>query len=139
MELYEIKVKYMKLNEKSGKQTRVTECYLIDAVTFGEAEEKAHKAMESVINGEFTVKAIAKSTISAVYASEQGEHFFKCKIKYKDVDPDSGKEQKITSYALVMADDAKQAYERCVENLRMIIPYDIPSVTLSPIVDVIPE
>ncbi len=136
---FECKVKYEKIDQNSGKTKKVTEPYLIDAVTFSEAEERIYKSLEEMISGEFVVKSIAKSNISDVFEYEAGELWFKCKVSYVDVDEESGKEKKVNNYMLVTADDAREAYDRIQESLKeMVIPFEIPSVVASPIVDIFP-
>ena len=40
---FECKVRYAKIDEKSGKEKTVTESYLVDAVSFTEAEDRIFK------------------------------------------------------------------------------------------------
>lgn len=136
---FECKVKYEKLDQSSGKSKKVTEPYLIDAITFSESEERIYKSLEEMISGEFIVKSIAKSNISDVFEYEAGEQWYKCKVSYVDVDEESGKEKKVNNYMLVTADTAREAYDRIQESLKeMIIPFEIPSISASPIVDIFP-
>jgi len=136
---FECKVKYEKIDQNSGKTKKVTEPYLIDAVTFSEAEERIYKSLEEMISGEFVVKSIAKANIADVFEYEAGELWFKCKVSYVDVDEESGKEKKVNNYMLVTADDAREAYDRIQESLKeMVVPFEIPAVQASPIVDVFP-
>ncbi|MEN9444891.1 MAG: hypothetical protein RIS47_1782 [Bacteroidota bacterium] len=136
---FECKVRYEKIDQKSGKNKKVTEPYLIDAITFSEAEERIYKTLEEMISGEFLVKSISKSNITEVYPYEDGDRWFKCKLSYIDVDPESGKEKKVNNYMLITADNARTAYDRAQESLKeMIIPFELPSIVESPIIDVIP-
>ena len=48
---FEAKVKYIKVNE-DGRERKVTESYLLDAMSYTEAESRIMKEMESVIKGE---------------------------------------------------------------------------------------
>lgn len=136
---FECKVKYEKIDQSSGKTKKVTEPYLIDAVTFSEAEERIYKSLEEMISGEFVIKSIAKANISDVFEYEAGELWFKCKVSYVGVDEESGKEKKVNSYILVTADDAREAYDRIIECLNdMIVPFEVPDVTESSIIDIFP-
>lgn len=136
---FEVKAKYEKIDQQSGKSKKVTEPYLIDTITFGEAETKAYELLSDQISGEFIVKSIAKSNIAEVLQYPEGEFWFKCKLTFSDIDKESGKQKKTANYILVMADDAKEAYNRVNEAYReMIVPYDIPSVAQSAIVNVFP-
>ena len=134
---FEVKAAYQKIDQTSGKTKKVTEPYLIDAVTFSEAEERIAEILASAVSGEFTIKSIAKSNVQDAYFYEAGEFWFKCKMVFEDLDNESGKTKKVVNYFLVTADTAKEAYIRLKDiHKDMIVPFEIPSVVLSPIVDV---
>lgn len=136
---FESKVRYEKLDQRTGKAKKVTEAYLLEAITFSEAEERVYKTLEEIISGEFIIKGISKSNISEVYPYENGDRWWKCKLSYMDIDAESGREKKFTSYLLVTADTAKEAIERVHHELReMIVPFSLSVVSESPIVDVFP-
>ena len=136
---FECKVKYEKLDQQSGKSVKVNELYLVDAITFGEAEERIYKFLEEVISGEFIVQSIARSRINDTYEYEAGEIWFKCKVRYVDIDEESGKEKTVNNYMIVTADTAKEAYDRIQESLKeMIVPFEIPDITDSKIIDIFP-
>lgn len=134
---FEVKVKYQKLDQETGKTKNVTEPYLVDAISFSEAEERIYKSLEEVISGEFVIKSIARSNMSDVFEYEHGEYWHKCTVKYVDVDEESGKEKKVSNQMLVTADTPKEAYDRIQECLKeMIVPFEITVSAQSPIVDV---
>ena len=56
-EWIETKLRYEKIDER-GKQKKVTESYLVDALSFTEAEARIIKEMKPYISGEFTVSAV---------------------------------------------------------------------------------
>jgi hypothetical protein len=58
---FECKVRYIKVDEKSGKEKKITEPYLVDAVSFTEAESRIHEEMETMIRGDFQVTNIRKA------------------------------------------------------------------------------
>ena len=136
---YECRVRYEKTDARSGKTKKVTEPYLIDAITFSEAEERVYKALEPQISGEFTVKGISKSPITEVFNYPSGDRWFKARVSWLDIAPDSGRELKVSQYMLVLADNAREAYDRVHESLReMIVPFTVSSVGESPIMDIFP-
>lgn len=136
---FQAKVRYEKLDPRSGRTKKVIEPYLIDAITFSEAEERIYKSLEEIISGEFLVKDIAKSNFTDVFFYEQGELWFHAKVKYIDVDEETGKEKNVVNNMLVTADDAREAYDRIQESLKeMIVPFSVPSVSVSSIIDVFP-
>ena len=95
--------------------------------------------MEQNIAGEFAITAITKSNISEVINYEDSDYWYKCKVTYSTVDGDSEKEVKINTYFLVGAEDVRQAFVRVEDNLSsMLVPFEIPSITKTNIVEVYP-
>lgn len=132
------RVKYAKENEQ-GLLKNVSEQYLVDAVSFTEAEARIYDMLGSTIRGDFQVTNISKSNFVDVFYYEDIDIWHKCKITYVIADADSGKEKKVTQYMLVTAHDAKEAYERIHESLNnMLVTFRVPDVTESPIVEVFP-
>jgi len=135
---FECKVKYVKIDENE-KEKKVTEPYLVDAVSFTEAEARIHTELEKMIHSDFIVTNISKSNISELFPNENGDRWFKAKTTFVNVDEESGKEKKSNNYMLVEANNVKDAYEFLTEGLSdMIVPFEIPSVAESPIMDVFP-
>jgi hypothetical protein len=135
---FECKVKYVKVSD-SGNEQAVTENFLLDAVSFTDAETRMIRQMQQMVRGEFTVTDIKKSRIGDVFPYENGEWWFKATINLVTIDESAGKEKKLRTYYLVMADDIKEALERLEESLSyLVIPYVISALTVSTIVDVFP-
>ncbi|MCH7399257.1 DUF4494 domain-containing protein [Belliella sp. DSM 107340] len=132
------KVKYAKENEE-GLLKNVSEQYLVDAVSFTEAEARIYDMLGSVIRGDFQVTNISKSNIVDVFFYDDIDIWHKCKITYIVTDADSGKEKKVTQFMLVTAHDVKEAFERIFESLNnMLVTFRVPEVTESPIVEIFP-
>lgn len=135
---FECKVKYVKVTE-SGKEQTVTENFLLDAVSFTDAETRITRQMQEMVKGEFSVTDIKKSRIAEVFPYENGEWWFKATINLVTIDEDAGKEKKLRTQYLIMADDIQEALTRLDESLSfMVIPYVISSLAVSTIVDVFP-
>ncbi|MEO1051997.1 MAG: DUF4494 domain-containing protein [Bacteroidota bacterium] len=135
---YACKVRFTKETE-DGTLKQVTETFLIDAVSYTEAETRIYAAMEQNIAGEFTINSISKTNLSEVINYEDVDTWYKCKVSYSTVDADSEKEIKINTYYLVSAQNVKEAYERVEDNLSsMLVPFDIPSITVTKIMEVFP-
>jgi hypothetical protein len=131
------KVKYQKEDE-NGALKNVTEAYLLDAVSFTEAEARIYEKLGSTIRGEFYVTSISKSNIVDVFYFEDADIWHKCKITYY-VAEESGKEKKITNFMLVTAHDVKQAYDRMYESLHnMLVSFKVPEIVETQIVEVFP-
>lgn len=135
---FECKVKYVKVTE-SGREQTITENFLLDAVSFTDAETRIMRQMEQMVKGEFSVVDIKKSKIAEVFPYDTGEWWFKATINLVTVDEEAGKEKKMRTYYLVMADDIKQALERLDESLSyLVIPYVVSAMAVSTITDVFP-
>ena len=135
---FEVKVKYVKVDQ-DGRERKVSEVYLIDAVSFTDAEARIIQQMQQVIRGEFQVDNIKKSNIIEIFPAESGEFWYKARISIVTIDEKAGKEKKVNNYFLVAADDFKEALARLEEGLSYIlVPYHTTSMSLSNIVDVFP-
>ena len=135
---FECKVKYVKIDD-DGRERKVSEVYLVDAVTFTDAETRIIQQMGTMVRGEFIVDNIKKSNIVEIYPHDNGEWWFKARIGIVTIDEKAGKEKKINNYFLVAADDIKQALQRLEEGLSYIlVPYQTNSLAVCNIVDIFP-
>jgi hypothetical protein len=135
---FTIKVKYTKQLE-DGRLKRVTEPYLVDAISFTDAEARIYEEVGTNVKGEFIITGISKTDYADIFYYEDADDWYKCKLTYVSVDADSGKEKKISNNFLVTAHNVKQAYERIKESLAdMTVTFEVPSIMLSPIVEVMP-
>lgn len=135
---FNCKVRYQK-EEENGRLKNITEPYLVDAVSFTEAEARIYEELGSIIRGEFEVKSITKASIVDIFHYDDSDIWFACKVTYVVVDENSGKEKKIANQMLVTAANAKEAYARIHESLStMLVPFEVPEVRQSPIVEIFP-
>lgn len=135
---YTCKVKHNRELD-DGMLKQVTDVFLLDAVSYTEAESRLYEICERDVRGEFTVTQITKTNIAEVIHHEDADKWYKSKVVYSTVDGDSEKEVKINTYLLVSAQDVKQAHERIESHLNsMLVPYEIPSITLTNILEVYP-
>ncbi len=135
---FQVQVKYAKENDQ-GLLKSVSEKYLVDAVSFTEAESIIYGKLGERIRGDFQVTHISKSNIVDVFEYPDTDVWFKAKVQYHTVDSDSGKEKKIIQHMLVTADSVTQAYERIQESLsNMLVSFQVPDVVESKIVEVFP-
>lgn len=133
---FECKAKYVKIDD-DGREKKVNETYLVDAVTCTDAEARLIEQLKTMVRGEFAIGKVAKSNIIEIFPHEDGQWWWKAKIQTVVIDEQLGKEKKVTHYFLVAADDIKQALQRLEEGLSyLLVPYITSSISLSPIVDV---
>jgi hypothetical protein len=133
---FECKVKYEKMGN-DGKEKMVSEPYLIDAVSFTEAESRIHKELEPYITGDFFVSTIKIANFSELIPNEEGDRWFKCKAAFISLDEEKGIEKRSNTYMLVQANNVKEAYDNLSKVLSdSIADFEIPSIQESPIMDV---
>ncbi|MDO9554558.1 DUF4494 domain-containing protein [Rhodonellum sp.] len=135
---FQCSVKYAKENEQGMLKT-VSEKYLVDAVSFTEAEARLYEVLGSVIRGDFQVTTVAKSNIVDVFYYEDTDVWYQCKIVYFVVDSNSGKEIKVTQFMLVTADNVRDAYDRIFESLsNMLVTFRVPEIKETAIMEIFP-
>ena len=134
---FNCKVKYTK--EVDGKLKKVTEQYLVDALSFTEAEARMHEQLEQMVRGEYTITNISKQNIADIFHYQDAVDWFKAKVKYITYDEESGKEKMTTHYMLVTANDVRDAYDRLLDSLKgMMVDFEIDTISKSSILDVFP-
>jgi hypothetical protein len=134
---YSCKIQYLKQFD-GDKMKIVSEEFLIDAVSFTDAEARMYKCISDTVK-DFNIASVRKTNIKDVFNYDDSEIWYRCKMSYLSIDDSNGKEKRTNSYMLVSADNPKQAYERLQESLAsMIVPFDITDVNLTTILDVFP-
>ena len=135
---FKVKVKYTKQLE-SGSFKRVSEPYLLSAMTFTDAEARIYEELGSFIRGEFSVMGITREDIQDIFQYDDADTWFKCKISYDNIDDDGDKKRTVTQNFLVSAKTVKDSYERIEESLEtLMLDYQIISIVASPIVEIFP-
>lgn len=132
------KVSYEKILEY-GMQKKVTEPYLVDALSFTEAEARIIEEMSPFITGEFTVSAVGRAKLSEVFFNEDGDRYYKAKIYFITLDEKSGIEKKTAAQMLVQASNLKEAITVLEEGMKgTLADYTIASIAETQIMDVYP-
>lgn len=133
------KVRYEKMQE-DGTQKKVTETYVIDAVSFAEAEERIIEEMSAYISGEFNVKAVQLAPFSEIFFEERNanaDKYYKAKLNFITIDENSGNEKRQSVTYLVQAPDFNIAVENVDEVMGgTLIDYEISSIAETAILDV---
>lgn len=133
---FECKIKYEKTAEE-GKIVKVNEAYLVDALTFSEAEERINKEMEPFISGEFSVSTIRKARINEMFFDENGDKWYRCKVMFITLDEDKGVEKKVAVTMMVQANDVKAAWDGLQEGMKgSMADYQVAAITETTIMDV---
>ena len=137
---FECKIRYEKTLE-NGMNKKVTEPYLVDALSFTEAESRIIEEMTPFISGEFTVSDIKRANYSELFSSDEeaADRWFKCKLYFITLDEKSGAEKKTATQVLVQAADLRDAVKKLDKGMEgTMADYSIASVTETAIMDVYP-
>lgn len=133
---FECRITYEKLQE-DGTRKRVTEPYLVDALSFTEAEARIIEEVKPLISGEFTVSVVKRSRISELFFNENGDRFYKVKVYFITLDEKSGAEKKTAATMYVQACDLKEAIGVLEEGMKgTLADYTIASVAETAVMDV---
>ena len=135
---FECKIKYEKTME-NGLTKPVTEPYLVDALSFTEAEARIIEEMTPYISGEFTVSDIKRAKYSELFFAEDvaADRWFKCKLTFITLDEKSGSEKKTSTNVLVQASDLRDAVKKLDEGMKgTMADYIISSMAETQIMDV---
>ena len=135
---FECKIRYDKMQE-NGAVKKVTEPYLVDALSFTEAESSIIEEMSSYIMGEFKVTGIAQAAYGEIFFSdaETDDRFFKTKLQFITLDEKTQKEKRSNVNYLVQAHTLQQAVEHIQEVMgTTMIDYAIAAVQETSIMDV---
>ena len=138
MSWFETKIKYSKMQE-NGVEKKVTESYLVDALSCTEAEARTLKEMEPYITGEFSISSVKQAKYSDVFLdeSDSAERFFKCKVAFVTLDEKTGAEKETSTYMLVQASDLREAIKSLDKGMEgSMADYLIKSVSETKIMDV---
>lgn len=90
---FECKIAYEKILE-NGMQKKVTESYLVDALSVTEAEARVIEEVRGSIKGYFTVPVVKRLRVSELFFNENGDRFYKVKVYFITLDEKSGNEKK---------------------------------------------
>lgn len=132
----ETKVSFDKMLE-NGSVKKVTEPYLVDALSFTEAEARITEEIRPFISGEFTVSAVKKSNIAELFFDENGDRWYKVKAMFISIDEKTATEKKKASYFLVQASNFKEALDNFNAGMKgTVSDYEIASISETAIMDV---
>lgn len=137
---FECKIRYEKVAE-NGMNKKVTEPYLVDALSFTEAESRIIEEITPFISGEFTVSGVARANYSELIFcdEESADKWYKCKLYFITLDEKTGIEKKTATNILVQAADLKDAIKQLDEGMKgTMADYEIAAVSETAIMDVYP-
>jgi len=124
---------------EDGMQKKVTEAYVVDALSFSEAEERIIEEMSSYISGEFNVTDIKKAPYGEIFFSDQelADKWYKAKLQFITIDEKTEKEKRSTVNYLVQAGSFNGAVKSIDEVMgSTMIDYVVSSMAETSLMDV---
>lgn len=137
-EWFECKVRFDKTME-TGLIKKVTETYMVDALSFTEAERRFIEEMAPYISGEFSVTDIKRARLADIFESQDAaaDRWFKAKVAYITLDEKTGAEKRTNQVVLVQATDFRNAQKVLDEGMKNTLgEWVIVSIAETPIMDV---
>lgn len=137
-EWFECKVRYDKTLE-NGLIKKTTETYLVDALSFTEAEKHFIEEITPFMSGEFLVTDIKRARISELFDSDDlnDDRWFKARVAFITLDEKSGVEKRTVQTVLVQANELHRALTRLDEGMKGTLgEWVIVSIAETAIIDV---
>lgn len=135
---FETKVRYDKTMD-DGREKKVTEVFVVDALSFTEAETKITEELSAYTSGETFIKAITRAPYSEVLFSDDSkdDKWYRVKLAFITLDERSEKEKKtITTYLFQTAniDKARSYIKEFMSN--SMCDYDVASISETQVLDI---
>lgn len=135
---FECKVRYDKMME-NGSVKRVTEPYLVDALSFTEAEARIIEEIRPFMSGDFSIPAIKKTNIAEIFPDETADKWWLVKFNIITIDEKTAKERRSPVYVMVQANSQQDATDRFNKGMKgTMADFDIEKVAETKIMDVYP-
>lgn len=135
---FECKVRYEK-NGEDGVPKKVIETYVVDAVSFGEAESRILEEMGKYVGGEIEVVDLKIAQYKEVFFADSSlaDKWYKAKLAFITIDEKTDKEKKTSVYYLVNAGNINSALKNVDEIMGgTMIDYQTCNLTETQIIDV---
>jgi hypothetical protein len=135
---FETKIRYDKTMD-DGTQKAVTELYVVDALSFSEAEATITEEMSSYVSGDFKITGITPASYGEIFfsESEKDDRWYRAKLQFITIDEKTEKEKRSNVNYLVQAGTFNSAVKNIDEVMGgTMIDYVIASITETKIMDV---
>lgn len=135
---FEVKIQYQKMLE-DGREKKVTEQYVVEALSFTEAESRIIEEMTPYISGDFDIVSERIAPYNEIFLSDNStdDKWFISKVSFITIDERAAKENKQTFRYIVQAETSEKAMDYTKEMLSHgMSDYSIDSVQDTPTLDV---
>ena len=136
---FECKIKIDKTTADGVIKTS-TENYLVDALSFTEAEARITEEMQPYISGEFKVDSVKRVRVSEMFFDETGDRWYKAKVNFVTLDEKKGVEKRTASCMYVQATEFSKALQNLMEGMKgTMSDFEVASITETTLLDVFKE
>lgn len=135
---FETKIRYEKTQD-DGTQKKVTEQYVVDALSFTEAESAITEEMKAYISGDYKITDIKTAAYHEIFFSDldKDDKWYKAKLQFITIDEKTEKEKRTSIFYLVQSGSLTKAVNYIDEFMgKTMIDYAIASVAETQIMDV---
>lgn len=136
MNWFECKVRYDKMHE-NGLVKKVTEAFLVDALSFTEAEARIIEEQTPFMHGDFSVSAVKRTKISEIFRDDTADKWYLVKVAFITIDEKTAAEKRAISQILVAGSNFKHAYDNFIDGMKGVLgDFDVVSITETMLMDV---
>lgn len=122
---------------ENGIVKKVNEPYLVDALSFTEAEARIIEEQTPFISGEFSVSAVKRTKISEIFRDDSADKWYLAKVAFITIDEKTAVEKRTISQILVAASDFKGAFDNFMEGMSgTMADFELVSLSETPLMDV---
>lgn len=133
---FECKVKYDKMME-NGAVKKVSEPYLVDALSFTEAESRIIEELTPFISGDFTVDSVKRTRIQEIFWDDSADKWYQVKVAFISIDEKTAAEKRAVHLVLVAAGDFRGALDNFMEGMKgTLADFEIVAIAETNIMDV---
>jgi hypothetical protein len=104
--------------QENGAVKKVNEPYLVDALSFTEAEARITEEVSPLISGEFSVSAVKRTNFTEIFWNDAADKWYHVKVSFITIDEKSAAEKKTTSHILVAANNFREALDNFMEGMK---------------------
>ena len=135
---FECKIRYEKIME-DGLPKKINDVYVVDALSFSEAEERIIEEMSSYISGEIEIVDVKIAPYREIFFADDNlaDQWFKAKLSFITIDERTNKEKRTSMMYLVNAGNISSAINNIDKVMSgTMIDYVTTSISATKIMDV---
>ena len=124
--------------QENGCVKPVTDVYVVDALSFTEAEARTIEYVTPYISGEFTVTDIKRAKYAEVWENSAAEKWYEAQLEFITIYERTGSEKRTKNRMLVQASTLSEAMQAVAENMRgTMADYEAVCIKETPILEFI--